>query len=92
MKKEHVDMLLSDAWNADRPEKPDLSEADLWGVDLQGADLSGADLWGAILCESTIDGARVHPDDLGGPGWILFALTDKEAAVIERARKGKETT
>ena len=54
-------------------------------------DLSGADLREAIMCRATIDGATVHPDDIGGTGHILYALTDDEAAAIEERRHGQAT-
>jgi hypothetical protein len=61
----------------------DLSLADLRGADLSGANLSYANLSGAncsrvSLCSAIIDGARVAPKDIGGPGHILAALTEVE--------------
>lgn len=54
---------------------------------LQGvADLTGANLGRTTFCSATIDGAIIAPDDIGGPGYILYALTADEAAAIERGR------
>ena len=66
--------------------------ANLSGANLRGANLSGANLIGAIirsvsLWNATIDGAIVRPNDIGGRGWILYALTDREAKLIEESRK-----
>ena len=71
----------------------DLSEAilswtDLRGADLSKADLTWADLTRAILCEAVIDGAMVHPTYIGGPGHILYALTDDEHLQIQAMHKG----
>ena len=67
-----------------------LSEADLRGANLSGANLSEADLTITSFCLATIDGARVHDKDIGGPGWILYALTDVEAEMVEKHRKSIE--
>ena len=65
----------------------DFRGADLMGADLSGADLSGADLLNITLCGATIDGAILDPDDIGGPGHILYALTTDEAGMIEEKRR-----
>ena len=64
----------------------DLSGADLRGADLSGADLSGANLSEVSFCGATIDGALVYPNDIGGPGHILCALTDEEWKQISERR------
>lgn len=65
----------------------DLRGADLSGADLRGAYLRGADLRGAIFCRATIDGATLAPQDIGGPGHILCALTDNEWSAVQKMRK-----
>jgi len=35
----------------------------------------------------SLDGARVNPKDIGGPGYILCALTDAEWAVVREGRE-----
>ena len=60
----------------------------IW-ADLRGANLRGANLSGLSLCRATIDGAIVSRDDIGGPGWILYAMTDVEAEMIEKHRKAQ---
>ena len=70
----------------------DLSRANLSGADLRRANLSGANLSGAnliriTLCLATLDGANLREQDIGGPGHILYALTDDEAALIEGRRR-----
>ena len=72
--------------------RANLSEAKLSGADLNWADLREAkllraDLSGVTFCGATIDGAVLQPEDIGGPGWILCALTDLEWSTIEAARK-----
>ncbi len=66
----------------------DLSGANLREADLSKANLTWADLTRAILCEAVIDGAMVHPTYIGGPGHILYALTDDEHLQIQAMRKG----
>jgi len=71
--------------------KADLRRADLRGADLARANLRGASFWGANLsktsfCNAIIDGMKLSPKDIGGPGWILYALTDHEAKMIEEIR------
>ena len=66
-----------------------LRGADLRGADLRGADLSGADLSSVTLCNTTIDGAILSPNDIGGPGWILCALTDVEWKMIRYGRTSR---
>lgn len=56
-------------------------------ADLRGADLSEADLRRISLCNATIDGAIVRPDDIGGPGHILCALTEDEWETIRKKRE-----
>ena len=80
----------------------DFQGANLSGADLQGANLSFANLSNAnlsdanlqgawlqrtTLCGATIDGAILDPDDIGGPGHILYALTADEAGMIEEKRR-----
>ena len=65
----------------------DLSDADLSGADLSDADLSGAFLSNVTFCGATIDGARVCPEGIGGPGHILYALTQSEADQVKKGRK-----
>ena len=60
---------------------------DLSRANLSRANLSDADLSRATFCGATIDGAFVGPKDIGGPGWILYALTGQEQKVIEELRK-----
>ena len=58
------------------------------------------DLRGTILCEANlakttfsnvnIDGAMVRPEDVGGPGHILCALTDEEWEWVQQGRDNKE--
>jgi len=73
----------------------DLSGANLTGANLSGANLSGANLTGAILyritlCGATIDGVILDPDDIGGPGHILCALTNAEWECVKAQRKEDE--
>ena len=68
-----------------------LTGANLTGADLTRANLTGANLTGAYLssitlCGATIDGAILRPDDIGGPGHILCALTDAEWETIKQGR------
>jgi len=75
----------------------DLSGANLRGANLRGANLTGANLRGAdlqyaklhrtTLCGATIDGAILNPEDIGGPGHILCALTDAEWAWVRAQRE-----
>ena len=64
-----------------------MSGANLSGANLSGADLSEANLSKISLCSATIDGAIVSSKDIGGPGWILCALTDKEWNWIQQNRQ-----
>ena len=64
----------------------DLSGAALSGADLSGANLSSADLSNISMCRCVIDGATLSENDIGGPGHILYALTEQEAALIQNAR------
>lgn len=93
-----ADLCWSDLRGADF-RWADLSEANLRGADFSNADLSGADLSGAdllkiTLCGATIDGARVRNQDIGGPGYILCALTDSEWEWVQQHRgdRDKEET
>ena len=61
----------------------DLRGADLTCANFTGADLTEAYLGGAIWCGATINGAVVSPISVGGPGHILWALTEPQAALIE---------
>jgi hypothetical protein len=61
--------------------------ANLFGANLEGANLSRANLSNTTLCGANIDAAIVARSDIGGPGHILYALTDDEAEII---RKGRE--
>ena len=65
-----------------------LAEHDLWCRGNGGvrAELRGADLRRVSLCGATIDGAAVRPADIGGPGWILAALTAAEWDVVRAGR------
>ena len=65
----------------------DLRRANLRHANLSGADLSGANLQRTTLCGATIDGAILDPDDIGGPGHILCALTDTEWAWVKQQRE-----
>ena len=64
----------------------DLCDADLRGANLSGADLCGANLAKTTLCNAVVDGAMVRPEDIGGPGHILCALTDTEWQTIQQHR------
>jgi uncharacterized protein YjbI with pentapeptide repeats len=66
----------------------DLSGANLSHVNLSDADLRGASLEGALMCGATIDGAVLVKDHIGGPGHILYALTENESELI-KSRRGK---
>jgi uncharacterized protein YjbI with pentapeptide repeats len=65
----------------------DLLRADFTGANLKNVNFIGADLTNVIFCKATIDGAIVNKDNIGGPGWILYALTKSEAKIIEQERK-----
>ncbi len=65
-----------------------LTRANLTGAYLTRANLTGAYLTRVSFCGATIDGARLNPSDIGGPGHILCALTDDEWATIQAGRKG----
>lgn len=69
----------------------DLTWARLTRANLTDADLTRANVARVILCGATIDGAVVAPDDVGGPGHILCALTDDEWRMISNGRKHAES-
>ena len=73
-------------WQGESLRHANLRHANLRDANLRGADLRGADLCDADLCGVTIDGAIVDKNNIGGPGWILCALTDVEWNGIRDAR------
>ncbi len=50
------------------------------------ANLRGANLSRVTLCGATIDGVILSPEDIGGPGHILCALTESEWQMIKEER------
>lgn len=67
-----------------------LRYANLKCADLSKANLIKADLRDTTICGATIDGAVVHDEDIGGPGYILCALTDEEWQMVFRKRHNPE--
>ena len=63
-----------------------LGGANLGGANLGGANLGGADLGRVTWCGATIDGAILRPSSIGGPGHILWALTDEEDRMVRAGR------
>jgi uncharacterized protein YjbI with pentapeptide repeats len=68
--------------------KATLRHTILHEANLRNTNLNGADLSRTLLCGATIDGARLEPSDIGGPGHILYALTEEEAEMIRLWRLG----
>ena len=65
----------------------DLRNANLRNADLRNANLGGANLGRTSWCGVTLDGARVHENNIGGPGHILCALTGEEWEWVQSRRK-----
>ena len=60
---DHLELLRQgvDAWNENRPDRPNLAGADLAGFPLAGADMSSADLANANLSEADLSRALTYP-------------------------------
>jgi len=61
--------------------------ADLSRADLSRANLTGANLIKTTFCGAILDGMRLAPGDIGGPGYIICALTEVEWQSIKQGRE-----